>query len=56
MGKTNKTRKVSLTELEYDLIESGRNYRRSYPNGDPEIRYYIERLFVAWLEREDEED
>lgn len=45
-----KTRKVALTELEYDLIETGRNYRRSYPNGEPNIRYYLEGLFVEWLE------
>ncbi|WP_315402998.1 hypothetical protein [Hoylesella saccharolytica] len=44
------TRKVTLTELEFDMIETGRNYRKSYPNGDPEIRYYLERLFVEWLE------
>ena len=43
-------RKLTLTELEFDLIETGRNYRRAYPNGDPQIRYYLERLFVEWLE------
>lgn len=46
-------KKLSLTELEYDLIETGRNYKRSYPNGDPNLRYYLERLFVEWLEGED---
>ncbi len=45
-----KTRKVTLTEIEFDMIETGRNYRKSYPNGDPELRYYLERLFVEWLE------
>ncbi|WP_311442713.1 hypothetical protein [Hoylesella enoeca] len=43
-------RKLTLTELEFDMIETGRNYRRAYPNGDPQIRYYLERLFVEWLE------
>ena len=43
-------RKLTLTELEFDMIEAGRNYRRAYPNGDPQIRYYLERLFVEWLE------
>ena len=32
------------------MIETGRNYRKSYPNGDSELRYYLERLFVEWLE------
>ncbi|MDU6554254.1 MAG: hypothetical protein E6507_05135 [Prevotella bivia] len=45
-----KTKKLALTEIEFDMIESGRNYRKSYPNGDPELRYYLERLFVEWLE------
>ena len=49
-----KTRKLALTEQEFDMIETGRNYRRSYPNGDPQIRYYLERLFVEWLEGEDD--
>lgn len=48
-----KTRKLTLTEKEFDLIETGRNYRKSYPNGDPELRYYLERLFVDWLENEE---
>ena len=45
-----KTKKLALTEIEFDMIESGRNYSKSYPNGDPELRYYLERLFVEWLE------
>lgn len=45
-----KTKKIALTEIEFDMIETGRNYRKSYPNGDPELRYYLERLFVEWLE------
>lgn len=48
-----KTKKVALTEIEVDLIETGRNYKRSYPNGDPNLRYYLERLFVEWLEGDD---
>lgn len=46
------TKKIALTEIEADLIETGRNYKRSYPNGDPNLRYYLERLFVEWLEGE----
>lgn len=45
-----KTKKLALTEIEFDMIETGRNYRKSYPNGDPELRYYLESLFVEWLE------
>lgn len=42
--------RIKLTELERDLIESGRNYKRSCPNGDPNLRYYIERLITEWLD------
>lgn len=42
--------RFTLTELERDLIETGRNYKRSYPNGNPELRYYLERLFTEWLD------
>ena len=37
--------KAILSEKEFDLIESIRNYKKSYPNGYPEIRWYIEKLF-----------
>lgn len=43
-------KKISLTEIEYDLIEAGRNYKRSYPNGSVELRYYVEELFTKWLD------
>lgn len=36
---------VKLTEKEFDLIMAIRNYGKSYPDGYPEIRWYIERLF-----------
>lgn len=45
-------RKIILTELEEDLIETGRNYKRSYPNGDPELRYYLDRLTAEWLDED----
>ena len=41
-----KKRVLELTETEFDLIESVRNYKRSYPNGDPELRWYINVLFA----------
>lgn len=37
--------KALLSEKEFDLIEAIRNYKKSYPNGYPEIRWYIEKLF-----------
>jgi hypothetical protein len=37
--------KVSLTDKEYDLIMAIRNYAKHYPEGVPEITWYIERLF-----------
>lgn len=43
-------RKLLLTEMEFDLIESVRNYKKSYPNGDPELRWYIDRLFMELLD------
>lgn len=45
-------RKLLLTEMEFDLIESVRNYKKSYPNGDPELRWYIDRLFMELLDEQ----
>lgn len=45
-----KKRKLALTELEFDLIETVRNYKRSYPNDVPQIRYYIEKTFMEYLD------
>lgn len=39
--------KATLTEKEFDLIEAIRNYKKSYPNGYPEIRWYIERISMS---------
>ena len=36
---------LKLTDKEFDLIMAIRNYGKSYPDGYPEIRWYIERLF-----------
>ena len=41
---------LKLTEVERELIEAGRNYKRSYPNGAAELRYYVEKLFVEWFD------
>ena len=31
-------KKLALTETEFDFIETVRNYKKSYPNGSPELR------------------
>lgn len=43
-------KQLRLTEVERELIEAGRNYKRSYPNGATELRYYVEKLFTEWLD------
>ena len=48
--------KIALTEKEYDLIMSIRNYKKSYPNGYPEILWYIERLFNELLDDMDDKE
>lgn len=36
--------KIKLTEKEEELILAIRNYQRSYPNGYPQLLYYINQL------------
>ncbi len=36
--------KIELTEKEEELIRAIRNYQRSYPNGFPQMLYYIQQL------------
>ena len=43
---------VELTEKEWDLIESIRNYHKSYPNGKDEREWYIETILQELLERD----
>lgn len=42
--------KITLTEAEFDFIETLRNYKRSFPNGEPEIRWYLDRLYMELLD------
>lgn len=35
---------VKLTEKEEELIMAIRNYQRSYPDGYPQLLWYIQRL------------
>ena len=32
---------VELTEREFDLIETVRNYKKSYPRGEPQLRWAL---------------
>ena len=41
-----KREKIKLTEKEEDLIRAIRNYRKSYPNGYPQMLYFIQQLVV----------
>lgn len=43
--------KVSLTEEEFDLIQSIRNYRKSCPPS-LELEYYIERLLSELMDKD----
>jgi hypothetical protein len=44
-GRTEPKIKCYLTEDERDLIEAIRNFRKSYPNGYPELLWYVQELF-----------
>ncbi len=39
-----KKEEIKLTEKEEELIRAIRNYRLSYPNGHPQLLYYIDQL------------
>lgn len=41
-----------LTEKEWDLIETIRNYHKSFPNGKQELEWFIEILLNELLDRE----
>ena len=36
--------KIKLTEKEEELIRAIRNYQRIFPNGYPQMLYYIQQL------------
>lgn len=48
--------KVKLSSKEYDLIMAIRNYKKSYPNGYPEVLWYIERLFNELIAEAESKD
>lgn len=45
------TRIIEVTEEEYDLLESIRNYNKSFPDGYPELLWYAQQLFDAMLKQ-----
>ena len=55
-SKKSDMEKVKLTEKEYELIMAIRNYGKSYPNGYPEIRWYIEELFNNLMSEAEEKN
>ena len=42
---------IELTESEFDLIETVRNYKRSYPRGEPRLRWAL-RVMLEELREE----
>lgn len=40
----NRKEKIELTEKEEELIRAIRNYQRSFPNGYPQMLYYIQQI------------
>lgn len=36
---------MKLSDDEKDLIAAIRNYRKAYPNGQDQLRFYAQRLF-----------
>ena len=43
---------INLTEKEREFIEAVRNYKRAYPNGYSELRYYIDTLYAELLDEQ----
>lgn len=41
---------LELTEKEYDLIETVRNYKRSYPRGEPQLRWALRVMLEELIE------
>ncbi|MBQ2113119.1 MAG: ArsR family transcriptional regulator [Bacteroidales bacterium] len=46
----NDLRLMMVSDLEADLIEAARNYVKSYPDGYPELLWYVQELFDEVIE------
>lgn len=44
-----KKMKIEVTEEEFELLESIRNYNKSFPDGYPELLFYAQELFDSML-------
>ena len=44
---------IKLTEKEEELIRAIRNYKKSFPNGHPQLLYYAQQLFDELVEIHD---
>jgi len=42
---------MQLTDLEAELIQAIRNYKKAYPNGKDELEWYIQGLIDQLLDR-----
>ena len=49
-------KKLLLTDKEADLIEMIRNYGKSYPNGYPQIKWEIDRIYNELLDEAENAD
>ena len=43
-------KKILVSEMEGELIAAIRNYRKSYPRGDPQLLWYAQQLFDEMIE------
>lgn len=43
-------KKILVTEKEEELIEAIRNFRKSYPRGNPQLLWYAQQLFDEMME------
>jgi hypothetical protein len=48
--------KVLLTEAEKDLIEAIRNYKKTYPDGHPELLWFAQELFDRLIDPLEDND
>lgn len=50
MEKKQKMMTMKVTKEEEELLAAIRNYVKSFPNGDPELRWYAEKLFDIMMD------
>lgn len=45
------TKIIEVTKEEFELLESIRNYNKSYPDGYPELLWFAQQLFDSMLRK-----